>query len=394
MTLYGTIGDRSDGLRSRKYSTSQKESFWEVIPSNILIQILAQCELSDIYSLNLVCRVLHRRVYQHEPAIAQEYLFRRLHQHYPASLSPGDNLTFIYNLFPPPPPHYPAADGSPEDNLPEYSFCYLTDLARCWKTCIRLSFYLAESVVQHQLETDTTIRDVSAQEAIYSKAVCQLQDKLLHPMYVQIPLTIQFTIQHLTGARASLIFFLESDATTSSSIESQQSILQQSPFTDTQILLSTHHCMTLLCNCLRHLMAPDIHYPSTEPWLRLLLTTSTLERTLDFFTAAATSTTCEDNENRKKLTKLSDATWTPRMEFIWQMRNDWEQILSATKESTRDLETKNEAIRSLSTSGVEDVWFEAARRELDRRDMIPHACGEGIPVLHEATTRLRCEFCE
>lgn len=338
--------------------------------------------------------MLRRRIYQHEPAIAQEYLFRRLHQHYPAFLSPGENLTFIYNLFPPPPPHYPAADGSSEDNLPEYSFCYLTDLTRCWKTCIRLSFYLAESVVQHHLGTDATLRDVSEQEAIYSKAVCQLQDKLLQPMYVQMLLTIQFPIEYLTGTRAYLIFFLESDATTTSSNESQQSILQQPPFTDTQVLISTHHCMTLLCNYLRRLMAPDIQYPSTEPWLRLLLTTSTLERTLNFFAAAATSTTCEYNEKKEKLNRLSDATWTPRMEFIWQMRSDWEQILSATKESIYDPETKNEAIRVLSTAGVEDVWFEAARRELDRRGLIPHACEEGVPVLHEATTRPRCEFCE
>lgn len=168
---------------SRKYSTSQKQSIWETLPSDILIRILKQCELNDIYALALVCRVLHRRIYQHEPAIAQEYLCHRLHQHYLVVLSPGDNLTFIYNLFPPPPPHYPA-DGSLENNFPEYSFSYLSDLTRCWRTCIRLSFYLAESTVQHHLEANTTARSVSEQEAIYSKAVCQLQDKLLHPMYV------------------------------------------------------------------------------------------------------------------------------------------------------------------------------------------------------------------
>lgn len=332
---------------TRKYSTRQKQSIWETLPSDILIRILIQCELNDIYALSLVCRVLRRRIYQHEPAIAQEYLCCRLHQHYPAVLSSGDNLTFIYNLFPPPPPHYPATDGSLENNFPEYSLSYLSDLTRCWRTCIRLSFYLAESAVQHHLETDTTIRGVSEQEAIYSKAVFQLQDKLLHPI-------------------AYLIFFLESDAaTTPLSIETQQSILQQPPFTDTQILLSTHHCMTLLCNCLRRLMAPDIQYPSTEPWLRLLLTTSTLERTLNFFAAAAiTDTNTADEKKEKVAGSTSSASWTPRMEFIWQMRNDWEQILSATRESIYDLDTKNEAIRVLSTAGVEEVWFEAAKREV------------------------------
>lgn len=175
-------------LVPRKCSTSQncrEQSIWETLPSDILIRILAQCELNDIHALALVCRVLHRRIYQHEPAIAQEYLCRRLHQHCPAVLSPGDNLTLIYNLFPPPPPHYPSTDGSLENNFPEYSFSYLSDLTRCWRTCIRLSFYLAEMTVQHHLETETTIRGVSEQEAVYSKAICQLQDRLLHPVYVE-----------------------------------------------------------------------------------------------------------------------------------------------------------------------------------------------------------------
>lgn len=161
-----------------------------------MIQILAQCDLNDIYALALVCRVLHRRIYQHEPAIAQEYLFCRLRKSHG---SPGDDLTFITNLFPPPPPQYPAND-TPGDNSPEYSFFYLSDLTRCWRTCVRLSFYLAGSAVQHHLETNFYTQPSREQEAIYSKAVGQLQDKLLYPMY-EINQCFEFASKYLTNTQ-------------------------------------------------------------------------------------------------------------------------------------------------------------------------------------------------
>lgn len=142
-------------------------------------------------------------------------------------------------------------------------------------------------------------------------------------------------------------------------------------------------------------MAPDIQYPSTEPWLRLLLTTSTLERTLNFFEAASTDTTTENSEKKEKVAGSAvSASWTPRMEFIWQMRNDWEEIFSIAREPTFDVETKAEAVRALTTAGVEEVLFEAARREMERRGVIPHEGGEGVPVLHGEVIGLRCEFCD
>lgn len=140
----------------RKPSTSQPQNnqfIWQTLPSPILIQILGQCDLHDLFALTLVCRVLHRRVYQLEYGICQKYIRLRRWNHDASfsACSPGDDITFITELFPPRPPpyaaHYDSDGGVVRDDLPEYSFEYLSDLTRCWRTCIRLSFYLAGSVI-------------------------------------------------------------------------------------------------------------------------------------------------------------------------------------------------------------------------------------------------------
>jgi hypothetical protein len=61
-------------------------------------------------------------------------------------------------------------------------------LHRCWKTCLRLSYHLADHVVEHHLETDPLAQPLwssskTEKEVVYSKAVASLQAKLLHPMY-------------------------------------------------------------------------------------------------------------------------------------------------------------------------------------------------------------------
>jgi hypothetical protein len=100
-----------------------------------------------------------------------------------AGLSPGDDLTFISELFPPPPPQYAVGEHYYSDA--EYSLAYLADLKRCWTTCIQLSYHLADHAVRHHLETDSIARPLwlsskTEKEFIYSKAVEATQAKLLH----------------------------------------------------------------------------------------------------------------------------------------------------------------------------------------------------------------------
>ncbi|GMG37672.1 unnamed protein product [Aspergillus oryzae var. brunneus] len=134
--------------------------------------------------------------------------------------------------------------------------------------------------------------------------------------------------------------------------------------------------MHLLCSSVRHLMAPDIASASTEAWLGLLLTTSTLERIMEFFVAAA--------KDESVKVAAADAnghspTWTNRMEFMWQMRRDWGEFVASG---------------ALTPPKLSEVWFEAAQREICRRGAIPHECEEVVPVLHGPGVALRCEFCE
>lgn len=188
----------------RKPSISQNKLIWAIIPNDILIQILALCDLADINALTLTCRVLHHRIYQHESAISQEYLHQRRRKQHTRSSSPGDDLTFIADLFPPPPPQYTTSDDSGRgggscihrnNNIPEYSFDYVADLTRCWRTCIRLSFYLAEATVQYHLETDPVARPLwrsckIEREVVYSRGVSLVQARLLYPTYIVITLPL------------------------------------------------------------------------------------------------------------------------------------------------------------------------------------------------------------
>lgn len=165
-----------------------KESGWKRLPSHAFVAILASCELKDIGAVSLCSRALHERVGKLEFAIAWAYIQLRKQMHHQGHsldgfLSPGDDIAFISELFPPPPPEY---DSAIEENA-GYSLGYLGDLKRCWNTCIRLSYHLAGHVVEHHLETDPTAQPLwssskTEKEVVYSKAVASLQAKLLCPM--------------------------------------------------------------------------------------------------------------------------------------------------------------------------------------------------------------------
>lgn len=163
-------------------------SGWKSLPDEVLIAVVATCDLEDIVSLALTCRLLHKRIFKNEFAISYEFIKLRrrrgIARNFEDGSSPGDDLTFIFDLFPPPPPQYDA--GGCGDA--EYSLAYLADLKRCWVTCIRLSFHLADHTVRHHLDTDPIARSLwgsskTEKEVVYSKAVCMLQRRLLHPLY-------------------------------------------------------------------------------------------------------------------------------------------------------------------------------------------------------------------
>lgn len=160
-------------------------------------------------------------------------------------------------------------------------------------------------------------------------------------------------------------------------MQRQQSILQEPPFTDTQILLSTQHCMELLCSTVRRLMGPDFPWASSESWVALLLLTSTVERVVQFFHAIAS-----DTENHAQSTSTS---WSHRKEFLWQMRNDLGQYMASIGQ-----------VSGPNSNGgpmLDHVWFGAAHRELLQREAIPHCPEYPVSVLHGSEVTLHCKFC-
>ncbi|KAJ5857026.1 hypothetical protein N7455_007920 [Penicillium solitum] len=361
-------------------SAGPKASAWKRLPSHVFVKILASCDLKDIGSLSLSCRALHDRVSKLEYAIAWAYIQLRKQMHHQrhcidGGLSPGDDIAFISELFPPPPPEY--STGMPHDNA-EYSLGYLGDLKRCWNTCIRLSHHLAAHVVGHHLETDTIAQPLwssskTEKEVVYSKAVASLQAKLLYP---------------ITYA----VFFLESSASSGSdsdhsghhhknmacSIERQQTIIRNAPFDDSLIFLSTHHCMQLLFSTVQRLMGPEIPHSTAESWFSLLLTTSTMERILDFFISIS-----KDDQRKQK--GEHDSTWSHRKEFLWAMRQDLNEYMASFSDHSE---------QALLDPKLIHVWFQAAQNEMDERGAIPHTVGDSeVHVLHGSVVKLECEYC-
>ncbi|KAJ5726329.1 uncharacterized protein N7483_007686 [Penicillium malachiteum] len=365
--------------RGKKSSISflSKESIWKCLPNDVLVRLVSLCELEDIVSLALTCRLIHSRVFKNETAISHVWLnIRRrnyLRDEDDLNFSPGDDLTFISELFPPPPPQYAVGDGHDDA---EYSFAYLADLQGCWTTCIQLSYHLADHAVRHHLDTDPIARSLwtsskTEKEVVYSRAVAVLHEKLIYPM-------------------AHTILFLESSAADDpisessvhldrlfKSIDDQRSILQSTPFTNTHILLSTQHCLELLCSTLRRLMLPEFPSSSSENWVSMLLMTSTLERILKFFVAVA-----KDEEERES--PFHATGWSHRKEFMWRMREDLSQYVVSKKYSNRI---------STGLPTLTEVWFGACHQEMLQRGAVPHSTEEPVPVLHGSAVKLTCEYC-
>ncbi|KAG0153993.1 hypothetical protein PDIDSM_1372 [Penicillium digitatum] len=265
----------------------------------------------------------------------------------------------------------------PQDNA-EYSLGYLGDLKRCWNTCIRLSYHLADHVIEHHLGTDPNAQPLwssskTEKEVVYSKAVASLQAKLLHPI-------------------AYAVFFLETAASSGSdshhsghhrknmacSVEKQQSILRNAPFDDPLILLSTHHCMQLLFSTVQRLMGPEIAHSTTESWISLLLTTSTMERIVSFFVSIA-------KDDQRKQNGEHDSTWSHRKEFLWAMRRDLNEFMASFSDHGEQI---------LHKPTLNHVWFQAAHNEMDRRGAIPHSVEDSeVHVLLGSVVKLECKYC-
>lgn len=199
-------------------------------------------------------------------------------------------------------------------------------------------------------------------------------------------------LDDLTGARYYTLYFLESYASARReqtnvllqeyeagrlavpiSLEARQRmyrdlqtrIIQNPPFTNTAALLATHHCMHLLVIYIRYTMAPEAEID--DSWISSLLTVSPFARIVEFFSAEI-----GDGGNQRM----------QRKDFMYNFHADMRMHGRDHMNSTIFGQASNQSIHS----SVRDLWFDAAKTELELRHALPHDqeiawCWNGIPIL-------------
>lgn len=152
-------------------------------------------------------------------------------------------------------------------------------------------------------------------------------------------------------------------------IKLQTNILRSPPFTDTPTLIATHHCMYLLIICLlRTLPIPHGHGDRVDPhWIGGLLTVSGFGRIVEYFSA-----------------EIGDGvqTRTQRRDFMINFERDMD--LNAREEMHPCVYLPPPSGQPHHSS-VQEVWLDAAGRELSSRPVIPHdserfTIWDGIPI--------------
>lgn len=145
----------------------------------------------------------------------------------------------------------------------------------------------------------------------------------------------------------------------------QTRILQAPPFSNTAALIATHHCMHLLVSYIRYTMAPEAEID--DSWISSLLTVSPFTRIVEFFSAEI-----GDGGNQR----------VQRKDFMYNFYRD---MTTHEKDRMNSVIFGRAAERN-SHSSVRDLWFDAASRELESRQAMPHDVEtvwtwNGIPIL-------------
>lgn len=124
-----------------------------ILPVELQIKIFSNCGAGDLLPLRLVCRGFHQVLTLHEHSIAREYLRLRRHGTLPSPIdseractrNPEDDAVLLSDLFPP-------AKSAKGGHL--YTFRYVRSLRRRQTLCTRLSYYLADRVMDRFVQIE------------------------------------------------------------------------------------------------------------------------------------------------------------------------------------------------------------------------------------------------
>ncbi|EEH33721.2 F-box domain-containing protein [Paracoccidioides lutzii Pb01] len=393
-----------------------RPSFWGWLPVEIQINIFSHCRLQDIVHLRLASRAFTTLIDTHEEAISRKYLRLRRHGSLPSPIDesrtytrePEDDVILLSDLFPP-----PRRENSDQG---VYTFRYLWSLRKRQEVCSKLSYYLADRVLDRYMQTSPENEPPFASkkdlQASHECRVAQLQFKLTPLMCVNIYLLLDATpisidqimiISILTiTPRFYTLFFLETYARARLDLQSdlyatylagrlpvpiqppdrsrmfrklQAEIVRTPPFTNTRTLISTHHCTHLLVSYLRFTLSPEPPFhTSCDPWISMLLTTSGLGRIAEFFAAE------KGGGNNQR---------TMRKEFMRNMQADWD----ASRNDVRACMVYGDGEESVKPPPIREIWFEAARTEMRVRGVLPHQTEDWVEVSGGARISIGCQNC-
>ncbi|KAJ5211896.1 uncharacterized protein N7498_003542 [Penicillium cinerascens] len=348
------------------------------LPVEIQITIFAHCGTADYLPLKLVCKAFNHTVTSNEHEIVRQYLRHRRHGTLPSPIdderiytgNPEDDAVLLSDLFPP----SKSARGG---HL--YTFRYLYGLHQRQKLCSRLCFYLADRVMDRFVQTEPIFLRTSfpskraERSALVKRGKVSIWFHLAPSMYY----TLYFLESYASARREQTnVLLREYEAgrlAVPISLEARQRmyrdlqtrILQNPPFTNTAALLATHHCMHLLVIYIRYTMAPEAEID--DSWISSLLTVSPFARIVEFFSAEI-----GDGGNQR----------LQRKDFMYNFHADMRMHERDHMNSTIFGQASNQSIHS----SVRDLWFDAAKAELELRQALPHDqeiawCWNGIPIL-------------
>ncbi|EZF71022.1 hypothetical protein H105_06654 [Trichophyton soudanense CBS 452.61] len=369
---------------------SKPFSCWDELPVELVVNIFGLCRLQDLGSLLLVCRKFWYLLQVHEEAITREYLRIRRHgtlpsrNHKPShyTRAPEDDVILLSDLFPP-----FVEDTSGREH---YSFRYLADLRRRQEVCSKLSYYLADHVLDRFMEENPGwVKSLShlpkpTQQKIMDRGNALLKSKLTPLMfytmyflkkYDEARLELQDSLYEAFEAGKLPVPVQPRDRSIMYR-SLQTKILQAYPFLDSRALISAHHCIRLLIFSLhRVLVAETPVTTSCEKFIIMLLSTSGLERVTEFFAAE------KGGSNQRAM----------RKEFMRKTQLDWDNYRNDPKAlKVFDALSGDCHYPPLMT----EIWTGPAIEEISRRKLlIQHSNEDFVTLWNDAHISLGCSYC-
>ncbi|KAL5364371.1 hypothetical protein BJX96DRAFT_157237 [Aspergillus floccosus] len=360
-------------------------SSWDILPVELLIKIFGHCGIKDLLQLKLVCTAFFRLISSNEHAITRQYLRQRRHGTLPSPINndrtytrnPEDDVVILSDLFPP-------TESVKGGHI--YSFRYVYSLRRRQNLCAKLSYYLADRVMDRFMHHETMYMKTmfpsrKERTAFQKHTVGRIWFYITPLMYY----TLYFLEAYSRARREQTNVLLREfevgrlpvrvhpDDRMSMYRELQARILREPPFTNNSTLVSTHHCLQLLVSYMRYTVPPDEQGPRDDSWIGSLLTVSPFIRIVEYFSA-------EIGDGGSQRTQRKDFMHNFHHDITVNEKDDMESIVF-------------ERIPNAHLhSSVEDVWFDAARREMARRRITPHDA-ELVPVWEGLPILIGCENC-